>query len=184
MWDEHIRLFIRPVYFQPSGFMVIGKALPSRSFPEGVNISPSPSFLPLCLFFSNSIFSPKHHSPLSTHRQGMLEGIWEKQNTHTHTHTYIDKSVRLQKPTVIPEKLLLLRTSPDLSRFPIAALCCLQMHLYLSPFTALVGLSRPTVAFLRRWCLLMTFNDDLLWLIKPGSVTGNINFNYSVVRSW
>lgn len=51
MWDEHIRLFIRPVYFQPSGFMVIGKALPSRSFPEGVNISPSPSFLPLCLFF-------------------------------------------------------------------------------------------------------------------------------------
>lgn len=25
----------------------------------------------------------------------------------------------------------------------------------------------------------MTFNDDLLWLIKPASVTGNINFNYS-----
>lgn len=25
----------------------------------------------------------------------------------------------------------------------------------------------------------MTINDDLLWLIKPASVTGNINFNYS-----
>lgn len=85
MWDEHIRLFIRPVYFQPSGFMVIGKALPSRSFPEGVNISPSPSFLRLCLFFSNSIFSPKHHSPLSMHRQGMLEGIGEKHNTSKDT---------------------------------------------------------------------------------------------------
>lgn len=70
MWDEHIGLFILLIYFQPSGFMVIGKALPTRSFPEGVNISPSPSFLPLCSFFfsflcvlfSNSIFSPKHHS--------------------------------------------------------------------------------------------------------------------------
>lgn len=81
MWDEHIRLFIRPIYFQPSGFMVIGKALPSRSFPEGVNISPSPSFLPLCLFFSNSIFSPKHHSLPSVHRQGMLEGT-RKETKH------------------------------------------------------------------------------------------------------
>lgn len=49
VWDEHIRLFIRLIYFQPSGFMVIGKALPARSFPEGVDISPSPSFLPLFL---------------------------------------------------------------------------------------------------------------------------------------
>lgn len=66
----NVGLFILLIYFQPSGFMVIGKALPTRSFPEGVNISPSPSFLPLCSFFfsflcvlfSNSIFSPKHHS--------------------------------------------------------------------------------------------------------------------------
>ena len=87
MWDEHIRLFIRPVYFQPSGFMVIGKALPSRSFPEGVNISPSPSFLPLCLFFSNSIFSPKHHSPLPRTGKECWKAF-ERNKTHTHTHTH------------------------------------------------------------------------------------------------
>ena len=90
MWDEHIRLFIRPVYFQPSGFMVIGKALPSCSFPEGVNISPSPSFLPLCLFFSNSIFSPKHHSPLPRTGKECWKAF-ERNKTHTHTHTHTAK---------------------------------------------------------------------------------------------
>lgn len=86
MWDEHIRLFIQPVYFQPSGFMVIGKALPSRSFPEGVNISPSPSFLPLCLFFSNSIFSQKKarnaHTRCVTLHNAMPTVITDKLSSH------------------------------------------------------------------------------------------------------
>lgn len=148
--------------------MVIGKALPSRSFPEGVNISPSPSFLPLCLFFSNSIFSPKHHYPPRTGKECCK--AFGRNKTCTR-----GQKCEVILPTVIPENLPLRINS---------TFCVLSViHLYISLFTALVGLSRPTAAFLRCRCLLMTFNDDLLWLIKPASVTGSINFNYSVVRS-
>lgn len=46
--------------------------MPPRSFPEGVNISPSPSVLSLGLFFCNSVFSLKQHSALCR-----SEGCWK-----------------------------------------------------------------------------------------------------------
>lgn len=93
----------------------------SPSFPEGVNISPSPSFLCLCLFFSNSIFSPKHQSPL--HARARNAGRHLRRNKTLRHNAHTDRSVRLQNsvPTVIPEKLPLGMSFSTLSQLSIAA---------------------------------------------------------------
>lgn len=91
MWDEHIRLFIRPIYFQPSGFMVIGKALPSLPPSQKESI-----FLPLLHFSVSASFSLIQYFLQNTslpfmHGQGMLEGIWgeTKHSDTMHTQTEV-----------------------------------------------------------------------------------------------
>lgn len=56
------------------------KASPPPSFPEGVNISPSPSVLSLSLFFCHSVFS--------LHQRLNAGGLRRDHSQLTHTHTH------------------------------------------------------------------------------------------------
>lgn len=164
VWDEHIRLYILLIYFQHSGFMVIGKALPSRSFPD------ESIFLPLLHFFL-----------LCSGNVGRK--AFERNNTKRKKSEVMDCNANTNciKTSLGRVSLLFFLI---LSHFHRCSALRTDASLSL-PCSQLLWSSRDQLwPIYNSWCLLMTFNDDLLWIIKPGSPTANINFNYSVGSPW